>query len=371
MIPVSIPFISKNQKKYVNDCLDRNWISSFGKYDKLLCENFSSFVGSKYASSCSNGTVALHLALLACEVSYGDEVIMPNFNSPYALFSCAYVGAVPIAIDISNDRDININQLKRAISKKTKAIIIPHLYGIPTRIEPIIEICKENKIFIIEDCAEAHGAKEKEKMVGFQGDISCFSFYSNKIISSGEGGICVTSDPDLYEKINYIKNQTFNKGPIKTFIHKHVGYNYRMSDIHCAIAFSHLEQIDYILDQRNKILHTYKKCMPNFNKSFQINKKNTSSVNWVTTFELPENKSKLRDKLESFLIQNGIQTRRYFANLTDQPIFTKMNGRCFCSTPISKNLSKSGIYLPTYIGIKDKEVKNICNTIKQFFSNEN
>jgi Predicted pyridoxal phosphate-dependent enzyme apparently involved in regulation of cell wall biogenesis len=143
MIPVSIPFVSKNQIKYVNDCLERNWISSFGKYDKLLSESFSEFVGSKYASTCSNGTVAIHLALLAAGVKRGDEVILPNFNGPYALFACSYVGAVPVLIDINDKWDVEISSLKDSISLKTKAIIIPHLYGIPSRIKPLINFCKK------------------------------------------------------------------------------------------------------------------------------------------------------------------------------------------------------------------------------------
>lgn len=268
MIPVSIPFVASNQKKYVNDCLDRNWISAFGKYDKLLCEGFSSYVGAKFGSTCSNGTVALHLALLACEICSGDEVILPNFNGPYALFAVGYVGAKPVLVDVDDNWDISLKSLKLAVTKKTKAIIIPHLYGIPTKINPLKTFCNDNNIFIIEDCAEAHGAKEDNTIVGSNGDISCFSFYANKILASGEGGICLTSNENLYNKINYYKNQTFNSGPIKTFIHYHIGHNYRMSDIHCAIAYSHFEQIDYILEIRQNILKKYVSFLPEYSSFF-------------------------------------------------------------------------------------------------------
>ncbi len=366
MIPVSIPYIAKNQKKYVDDCIDRNWISAFGKYDKKLCEEFSNFVGTSYSSTCSNGTVALHLALLACNVKEGDEVIVPNFNGPYALFAVCYTNASPVFIDVNSEWDIDIDQLKRAISKKTKAIIVPHLYGVPSNVNEIKEICKENHIFIIEDCAEAHGAKDGNDVVGSIGDIGSFSFYANKIIASGEGGILTTSNEELFEKVEYFKNQTFNAGPIKTFIHQDPGYNYRMSDLHCAIAFSHLEEIDKIIYERQKILDKYKEKLGKYKTWFQMEKENVKTVNWVTTFQLPPDKINLRDNLELFLNNNGIQCRRFFAPMNIQPFLKKFNHRVEGSLKISEQICASGIYLPTYIGITDDEINQIAKLIDQY-----
>jgi perosamine synthetase len=368
MIPVSIPYIAKNQKQYVNDCLDRNWISSFGKYDKLLSESFAEFIGTKYAATCSNGTVAIHLALLAANVRPGDEVVLPNFNGPYALFACGYVNAKPLLVDINEEWDVNIEDLKKIVSPKTKAIIIPHLYGIPSRIEPLIKFCKKNNIVIIEDCAEAHGALEKNKKVGSIGDIGCFSFYANKIIASGEGGICTTSSKKYYDLINYYKNQTFNKGTHKTFIHDKIGYNYRMSDLQCSIAFSHLEEIEYILEYRNQILKHYKKYLPDYIDNFQMKKSDITSVNWVTTFEIKNSKPNSRDKLEVFLHNNNIQSRRFFAPMSHQPIFNEMNGKIHGDLIISEKVSKRGIYLPTYIGITEGQIKNVCDQINLFLN---
>ena len=367
MIPVSIPYVAINQKKYVNDCLKRNWISAFGKYDSLLCKKFSAFVGSKFASTCSNGTVAIHLALLAAGVKKGDEVILPNFNGPYALFACSYVSATPVLIDIDDSWDIDIDELKKAISKKTKAIIVPHLYGIPTKLIEIAKYCKSKNIIVIEDCAEAHGAKENQSMVGSIGDIGCFSFYANKIIASGEGGIITTSNKSFFKKIEYYKNQTFNSGPIKTFRHKEPGYNYRMSDLHCAIAYSHLEEIDHILEERNKIIALYKKHLPKYASFFQMHKDGCSNVNWVTTFQLPKKLSKYRNKLELFLTENNIQVRRYFATMDKQPFLKKMLHRKIGDLKKSNQISNSGIYLPTYIGIQEKKIKKVCLQINNFF----
>lgn len=366
MIPVSIPYVAKNQKQYVNDCIDRNWISSYGKYDQILSESFADFIGVKYASTCSNGTVAIHLALLAAGVNSGDEVILPNFNGPYALFACGYVNATPVLIDINDEWDLEIEDMKNSISKKTKAIIIPHLYGVPSRIGPLIEFCKMNNIVIIEDCAEAHGAYEGLGKVGSIGDIGCFSFYSNKIISAGEGGICTTSSKKYYNLINYYKNQTFNTGPYKTFIHNHIGYNYRMSDLHCSIAFSHLEEIEYILEEREKILTMYRNYLPDYINSFQIKKNNVKNVNWVTTFEIKDISFKYRNDLEKFLHNNGIQSRRFFAPINYQPIFNEMNGRIIGDLAISEKIANRGIYLPTYIGISESQIKNICKQINLF-----
>jgi perosamine synthetase len=366
MIPVSVPFIAPNQKSYVNDCLDRNWISAFGKYDQKLVESFSDFIGSKFASTCSNGTVALHLALLACSVKANDEVIIPNFNGPYSLFAVTYVNAKPVIVDVNKNWDIELSNLENAVSDKTKALIITHLYGVPSNISLLKDFCKKRGIFIIEDCAEAHGAKIGTEVVGSIGDIGCFSFYANKIIASGEGGIITTSNKELFEKVEYFKNQTFNKGPIKTFVHKYPGYNYRMSDIHCAIAYSHLEVIEEIIFKREDILQKYKLYLPDFHDSFQMTKKNVKSVNWVTTFQLTEELIHLRDELVVFLFDNNIQSRNFFAPMCEQPFLKDFNGLHSGDLSISSNIAKSGLYLPTYIGIEDKEIKYICEKIKFF-----
>ncbi|MDA9069039.1 DegT/DnrJ/EryC1/StrS family aminotransferase [Gammaproteobacteria bacterium] len=366
MIPVSIPYVATNQKKYVNDCLDRNWISAFGKYDDLLCTSFANYVGATYASTCSNGTVALHLALLACNISIEDEVILPNFNGPYALFAIGYVGATPVLIDIDSEWDICLDSLKNAITSKTKALIIPHLYGVPSRVKHLREFCDQHNIYIIEDCAEAHGAREGNNVVGSIGDIACFSFYANKILAAGEGGICLTSDKNLYEKINYFKNQTFNAGPIKSFIHEDIGHNYRMSDLHCAIAFAHFEEIELILDRRDEILQKYKFFLPEFKDCFQSEKKEVSCVNWVTTLQLPYDIADRRDELEEYLLNNGVQSRKFFAPMSVQPIFTKMNGVISESLDNSIAISAAGIYLPTYIGMDDSSIKKICDLIRKF-----
>ncbi len=366
MIPVSIPYVSKNQKKYVNDCLDRNWISAFGKYDKALCKKFSNFINTKYASTCSNGTVALHLALLAAGVKKNDEVIMANFNGPYALFACTYINAVPVLIDIDNDWDIGLSDLKKAISNKTKAIIVSHLYGIPSRLIEISKLCKSFGILVIEDCAEAHGAEEGNKKVGSIGDLGCFSFYANKIIASGEGGIITTSNKKLFDKVEYFKNQTFNSGPIKTFIHKEPGHNYRLSDIHCAIALSHLEEINFIISEREKILNNYKKYLIGFESFLQKKKYGCKTVNWVTTFQLPKKIATKRNELEFFLNNNGIQVRRFFATMDIQPFLKSVKHKKIGDLKNSKYISKSGIYLPTYIGIKENEIIKICNKIINF-----
>ena len=366
MIPVSIPYIAKNQKSYVNDCLDRNWISAFGRYDKKLTENFSNFIGTKYASPCSNGTVAIHLALLACGIKSGDEVIIPNFNGPYSLFAVSYVHARPVIVDVNDEWDIEIENLEKAITSKTKALIVTHLYGVPSNFIKLKKICKEKGIYIIEDCAEAHGAKIGNQVVGSIGDIGCFSFYANKIIASGEGGIITTSNEDLYKKIEYYKNQTFNQGPIKTFIHEEPGYNYRMSDIHCAIAYSHLEEIDHILIEREKILQSYKDNLPQYYEAFQMSKSNIDSVNWVTTFQLPLEKVHLRDRLEVFLNEKNIQSRKFFAPMSEQPFISEMNGKTIGDLSNSIKIAKSGIYLPTYIGIKDEEIAEVSKQINLF-----
>lgn len=370
MIPVSIPYIAPNQKEYVNDCLDRNWISAFGKYDKKLVDSFSKFIGTNYASTCSNGTVAIHLALLACGVENGDEVVIANFNGPYSLFAVTYVNARPVIVDLDDNWDIRISDLKKAVTKKTKALIVTHLYGVPSNFIELKSFCKENNIFIIEDCAEAHGAKIRDQFVGSIGDIGTFSFYANKIIASGEGGIITTSNKELFDKVEYFKNQTFNKGPIKTFIHDLPGYNYRMSDLHCAIAFSHLEVIDEIISQREIILKKYKSRLSSYRDAFQMQKEDVQTVNWVTTFQLPEHLIDYRDELEVFLNENNIQSRKFFAPMSEQPFLKNFNGFISGDISNSSKIARSGLYLPTYVGINDNEIDFICEKIKEYLTDK-
>jgi len=242
-IPVANPVLNGNEKKYVLDCLESTWISSSGKYVKRFEEGFANYCCVKHALSCCNGTVALHLALLALGVGPEDEVIVPTLTFVATTNAVSYCGARPVFIDVDQETwNIDPALIEEKITTRTKGIIAVHLYGHPVDMDPIISIAFNHNLFVIEDAAEAHGAKYKGRMIGSISDIATFSFYGNKIITTGEGGMVVTSDDTLANKINQLKESGMD--PDKRYWFPTIGYNYRMTNVAAAIGLAQLEKID-------------------------------------------------------------------------------------------------------------------------------
>ncbi len=248
-IPVNQPVISKESKKYVNEALDSGWISSSGKFvDKFEVE-FSKYIGVKYGVAVANGTAALHVALLAAGIGDGDEVIVPAFTMAATWMAVLYVGAVPIFVDCEPvTYNINPKLIEEKITKKTKAIIPVHIYGHSADMNPILEISQKYKLIVIEDAAEAHGGLYKSKKCGSLSDISCFSFYGNKIVTTGEGGMILTSNKRYADNARRYKDLCHSVK--KRFIHDDIGYNYRMTNLQAALGLGELENIDKYLVQK-------------------------------------------------------------------------------------------------------------------------
>src|SRR3989344_1672719 len=224
MIPVCEPTLAGNELKYVTDCVKTNWISSAGKYIKEFEDRFSQFCGVKYGVSCSSGTAAIHLALEALGIGKGDEVIIPTFTMIATANAVIYAGAKPVLVDSELETwNMDVNKIEEKITKKTKAIMPVHTYGHPVDMDPIIKLAKDYNLKVIEDAAEAHGAEYKGKKVGGLSDASCFSFYSNKIITTGEGGMVLTNNDEVAEKARSLRNLAFTK---PRFLHSEIGFNY-------------------------------------------------------------------------------------------------------------------------------------------------
>ena len=239
MIPVFIPTMVGNEAKYMNDCLEQNWISFNGPYNKKFQKEFAKFCGVKHALAVSNGTAALHLALLALKIGKGDEVIVPDFTMASCGFAVEYTGAKPVFVDAENETwNIDPEKIEAKITDKTKAIMVVHIYGHPCDMDKIMAIAKKHNLRVVEDCAEAHGATYNGKTVGSFGDIAAFSMYANKIITSGEGGAITTNDDEIFERANWLHSLAFDKE--RKFIHEEIGYNYRITNLQAAIACAQL-----------------------------------------------------------------------------------------------------------------------------------
>lgn len=360
-IPVYMPSLTGNEKKYVNDCLDTSWISSKGKYNELFAEKFAEYIGVKYASTVSNGTLALHLALMAMGVGAGDEVIVPSFTYIASANAVKYTGAEVVFADSCPDTwQIDPADIEKKITEKTKAIMPVHLYGHPCDMDRILEIAAKYDLFVVEDCAEAIGSEYKGKKVGSFGDIAAFSFFGNKTITCGEGGMVLTNDTTLFERAVHIKGQGL--AAYREYWHDTIGYNYRMTNIAAAIGLAQLEQVDSFIARKIEIAELYKKELSCCPLTVHPSAGDVKHTYWMVSVSC--NEPECRDKLREYLKEMGIETRPTFYPIHTMPMYDQP----FRKLPAAEKLARSGINLPSYPGLKDEEVTYICGCIKQFFA---
>ena len=354
------PTIGSNEKKFVNNCLNSNWISSKGSYIDKFESKFSKFIKIKNSISVCNGTAALHLALLALDIKKGDEVIAPSFTYISPINAINYVGAKIKFIDSDlKNCQVDINDFKKKITKQTKAVIIPHLYGQMTDIELISKVCKKKKIFLIEDSAEAFGCYYKKKHLGTFGDISTFSFFGSKTITTGEGGMVCTNNSKLAQKVFKLKMVGVVKD--RYYWHDIIGYNYRMTNICAAVGYAQLLNSKEILKKKEIVFKNYQLFLKETNLLLNYENRNIKSSYWLINIFV-KNK-KIRDKLVNYLKKNGIETRTTFNPVHLMPMYKKFN---LSKLPNAIILSNTGISLPSGANLKKNEIKFICNLIKSY-----
>ena len=366
-IPVASPALIGNEKKYVLDCLKTNWISSTGKYVNLFERKFSEYIGVKHAITCSNGTVALHLALLALDIKNGDEVMCPTLTYIATANSILYVGAKPIFVDCQQDTwNIDPDKIEGKITKKTKAIIVVHLYGNACDMEAIIKIAKRHGLYIIEDSAEALGSKYlpadrqgKEKMCGSFGDIATFSFFGNKVITSGEGGMVVTNNDELAKKVALLKNQGMDTN--KRYWHPVLGYNYRLTNVQSAIGLAQLENVKKFIAKRRQIAKMYSHYLKNIEGiTLPTEKDYTFHSYWMYCILIEKEYGVDRDRLMGLLEKQGIQTRPFFYPIHTMPAYQSLH---HYGLDVSKEISRKGINLPTFYNLGEDQIKYIAHQL--------
>ena len=358
-IPISEPSIGEKEIEYVTDAVKSGWVSSLGKYIDKFEENFASYCGVKYAVATSNGTTGLHLALVALGVKCGDEVIIPDLTFIATASAVKYIGAKVVTVDIDEDNlCISPDAIKKAITPKTKAIIPVHLYGHPAQMDEINKIANEYNLLVIEDAAEAHGAEVNGNKVGGLSDAGVFSFYGNKVITSGEGGMITTNDKKLYEKLKFLRDHAMLKE--KRYWHTEVGFNYRMTNLQAALGLAQFERIDEILNKKKEIFEQYnlglkdvKGIKLNYNAAWAKN------VYWLVCLEIEGYTSIERDSFILKLKEKGIDSRPYFYPVSDMPIYESAN------TIITHKIYQRGINLPSYFDLTEKQVSYICKCIKE------
>jgi len=368
MIPVNRPKTPKKSLQYTKKCLKSGWLSSLGSYVTEFEQSFAKYIGVKYAVSVNSGTTALHTALLGLGIGSGDEVILPASTIGSCYFAIWYVGAKAVAVDV-DPRSYNIdpNLIEAKITNKTKAIMVVHLYGQPAEMNAIMKIAKKHKLMVIEDAAEAHGAEYYGKKVGSIGDVACFSFYANKIVTSGKGGMVITNNKKLADKCRKLRNYNFS--PKKRFIHDGIGYNYVMSNLQAAIGLASLEEISSSLAYKQKLASFYTKSLKDINGlQLPIEIPNCKNAHWMYVVLVDKKKFGLsRDQLsEKLMSEYGIQTRDFF--YPPELAFPFCNDFKNKENPIAAKIARDGLYLPSGIGNTMSEFRLTVKAIKSLYS---
>ena len=363
MIPVNVPLLAGNEKKYLNECIDTGWISSEGPFVKKFENNMANYIGRKYATACSNGSAAIDIAVRALELKAGDEVIMPTFTIISCAQSLVNHGVIPVLID-SDYRTFNINveEIESKITSKTKAIMIVHIFGLTTDIDPLIAIAKKHNLKIIEDAAEVIGQNYKGQKCGSFGDISTFSFYSNKHITTGEGGMVLTDDKNLDDRAKSLRNLCFTND---RFVHEEIGFNYRLTNMQAALGVAQLEQIEDIIIKKRWIGNIYNELLKDLDMiNLPLSKTNyCENIYWVYAITLKDNCVKTVKQVMNELNELEIGTRPFFFPMHKQPIFNKKGLFLNEMLPNSEKLYQKGFYIPSGLALTEDQLKEVSSAL--------
>ena len=361
LIPISNPALIGNELKYVTDCVETGWISSLGDYVQRFEKSFAKFCGSGHAVTCSNGTTALHLALLALGVKPGDEVIVPTLTYVATANAVVYCEAKPVFVDSEPETwNMDPAQIEALITPRTKGIIVVHLFGHPVDMDLIMQIARRHGLFVLEDAAEAHGAEYKGRRVGSIGDAATFSFFGNKIITTGEGGMVTTNDGVVAEEVRRLKNHGMD--PQRKYWFPTVGYNYRLTNVASAIGLAQLEKIDWHLEQRQLIASWYREFLAGLpGLSWQAEKKWVRHVWWLFTVVIDEEIPMGPLDVLAQLKARGIEGRQIVYPITQLPPY-RDHAHCRRFAVADRTVER-GLHLPTWSGLTREQVRHVCDSV--------
>jgi len=359
-IPVYRPSLRGREKEYVLDCLESTWISSKGKYIKQFEEGFASYLHLKHAAGVCNGTVALHLALVALGIGPGDEVIVPTFTYVASVNAITFTGATPVFVDsLASTWQMDPEDVARKVTPKTRAIMVVHLYGHPCDMDALQRIARERKLLLVEDCAEAFGSKYHGAYAGTFGSVAAFSFFGNKTITTGEGGMVTTNDEAIYDRILRYRGQGLAKQ--REYWHDVIGDNYRMTNICAAIGLAQLERADALIARKREIVELYNAGLRGVPVTPQGEESGMVNSYWMYTVLVPN--ASVRDPFRDHLLRAGIETRPTFYPIHTMPMYAQ-NRR---SHPVAEDLCLRGVNLPSFPDLTEQEVALVCSEIRKFF----
>lgn len=365
IIPVCEPTLGGKEMEYLRDCVESNWISSAGKYIPVFEEKFAAECRCKYGVACVNGTIALHLGLAALGLGPGDEVILPAFTMIATINAITYTGATPVLIDSEpNTWNMDVEQLAGKITPKTKAVIPVHTYGHPVDMDPLMELAEKHGIFVLEDAAEAHGAEYKGRRAGGLGHAGGFSFYANKIITTGEGGMITTNNAEFAELCQNLRDHAFSTE--RHFWHKYIGFNYRMTNLQAAVGVAQTERLNEFVEARRRNAALYTELLKDIPGLVTPPEAGwAKNVYWMYSLLVKDEFGMTRDQLRAYLARHGIETRTFFIPMHLQPIYYEaFKGQHY---PVAEMLCRRGFYLPSASSLTERQIHYIARTVHQAY----
>jgi perosamine synthetase len=365
-IPVNMPLLDGNEKKYLAECIDSGWISSEGPFVSRLEEEFTRRVERKYGIAVCNGSAALDLAIAALELGPGDEVILPTFTIISCAAALVRAGVRPVVVDSDPMTwNMDVNKIEEKISSKTKGIMVVHIYGLPVDMDPVLSIAEKYDLKVIEDAAEAHGLNYKNKPCGSFGDLSTFSFYPNKLITTGEGGMVLTDNEEISESCRSLRNLCFQKD--RRFKHRRMGWNFRMSNIQAAIGVAQLERLDLFVEKKKNIGKRYTELLKDI-PNLQLPLAQTSyaeNIYWVYGMMIKDNTVLDAELLAKKLNMLNIGTRPFFWPIHQQPVLRDMGLFHQESCPVAENLAKNGLYVPSGLPLTEDQLQIVADRVRR------
>ncbi len=367
-VPVNSLLLNSKAKLYLNECIDSGWVSSEGPFVARFEEQFSERVGRRFGVAVSNGSVALEAAVAALEVGAGDEVILPTFTIISCAAAIVRAGAIPVLVDSDPlTWNANIDDIEASITSKTKAIMVVHTYGLPAEIDKILSIARKHGLLIIEDAAEMHGQTCNGRPCGSFGDVSVFSFYPNKHVTTGEGGMILTDDPSIAEKCRGLRNLCFQAE--KRFFHKRLGWNFRMTNLQAALGLAQLECLDEYVVLKRKMGEFYSKSLADV-QGFQLPLAKTDyaeNIYWVYGILLADSIPFDAEEAMRRLSRQGIGTRPFFWPMHEQPVFQDRGMFAGQRFPVAEKLARRGFYIPSGLGLTVQDMERVVEVVRQTF----
>lgn len=369
MIPVNEPLLDGNEKKYLLECIETGWISSEGPFVLEFEERFARRVGRQHGIAVANGSGALDIAVQALRLGPGDEVIVPTFTIISCAASIVRAGAVPVLVDADPETwNMDVHQVAARITTRTRAIMVVHIYGLPVDMDPILELAARHDLKVIEDAAEMHGQTYKGKPCGSFGDISTFSFYPNKHLTTGEGGMLVCNDPDLAERCRGLRNLCFQAR--KRFVHEELGWNYRMTNLQAALGLAQLERLDLFVTRKRAMGLRYAGCLAGLAGLLlpAARREYADSIYWVFGVVLADDIPFDAEEAMKRLGSVGVGTRPFFWPMHEQPVFRKMGLFSQERYPVAERLARRGFYLPSGLALTEQQMDTVVESLARLMN---